>query len=558
VHEEASLIRRAIRDLYSRDIARVEVEGEAGYRMAKEFMRMLIPAAARKVQHYRDPAVPLFVRHRLETQIEALYNSTVTLKSGGYIVINPTEALVAIDVNSGRSTRERNIEETALRTNLEAADEVARQLRLRDLAGLIVVDFIDMEDPRHNAQVERRMREAMKNDRARVQIGRISMFGLLELSRQRLHPSLTETNFTACPHCNGTGNLRNTESAARHVLRSLEEEGLQQKAAELAVNVASEVSLYILNHKREALADIERRYGIRVFIHGDDSLKVADFKIERTKARVAGEFTFPEPPPPEPEDPSDLAAGEEEETPVEKVSDGDASEGEAGEGGEGRRGRWPRGGRSRGGRARYRDRTPVEVGEQPALPEGVELQPEGLSHEGQIIQNGEGELVGANGEGAGERNGRRRGRRGGRGRFRERNGGGQPYPADAPQPSLAGFDDGVILTSADLPVPDANGNVAPREPGREGGRGEWRGGGGRGRGRYRGNRGEGGNHNERTPRGEALPEVPRQNSDIRIVSEFRGREPEPPRAPVSSTPVNVNPPSDKPKGGWWKRLIGSE
>jgi ribonuclease E len=563
VHEEASLIRRAIRDLYSRDIARVEVEGEAGYRMAKEFMRMLVPAAVRKVQHYRDPAVPLFVRHRLETQIEALYNSTVTLKSGGYIVINPTEALVAIDVNSGRSTRERNIEETALRTNLEAADEVARQLRLRDLAGLIVVDFIDMEDARHNMQVERRMREAMKNDRARVQIGRISMFGLLELSRQRLHPSLTETNFAACSHCNGTGNLRNTESAALHILRSVEEEGLQQKASELAVNVASEVSLYILNHKRAALADIEHRYGIKVFIHGDDALKVAEFKIERTKARVSGEFTFPEPPPPEPEDPVDLAAGEEEETPIEKSGEGESGESDAGESGEGRRSRWPRGGRSRGpSRTRYRERTPAEVGEQPTLPDGVELQPPGLSHEGQIIQNGEGELVAATADGTGERNGRRRGRRGGRGRFRERSGtGGQPYPADAPQPSLAGFDDGVILTSADLPVPpDVNGNTGPREEGqppREGRNGHR---GGRSRGRYRGNRGEG-NNNERTPRGEALPDVPREarmSSDIKIVSEFRGRDPELNRSPQNSAPVNVNPPADKPKGGWWKRLIGSE
>ncbi len=211
IYEEANLIKRSIRDLYTNDIDEVHVEGENGYRVARDFMHMLMPSHTRKVQLYRDETIPLFFRYQVETQIDAIHSPVCQLKSGGYIVINQTEALVAIDVNSGRSTRERNIEETAHKTNLEAADEIARQLRLRDLAGLIVIDFIDMEDARNNASVERRIKEAMKNDRARIQVGRISPFGLLELSRQRLRPSLMETNFEKCPHCTGTGMIRSIE-----------------------------------------------------------------------------------------------------------------------------------------------------------------------------------------------------------------------------------------------------------------------------------------------------------------------------------------------------------
>ncbi|AUN29661.1 Rne/Rng family ribonuclease [Niveispirillum cyanobacteriorum] len=289
IYEEANLIKRTIRDLYSSDIDEVHVEGEAGFRVAKDFMRMLMPSHAKKIQLYNDPSIPLYHRFQVEGAIETMFNPIVQLRSGGYIVINQTEALVAIDVNSGRSTKERNIEETALRTNLEAAEEVARQLRLRDLAGLVVVDFIDMEDPRNNSAVEKRVKDAMKADRARIQLGRISAFGLLELSRQRLRPSLQEINFERCPHCQGTGMVRSLESAALAVLRAVEEEGIRKRSAEITVTCASHVTLYILNHKREALADIERRHGLRVYLQGDDNLIGPSHQIDRIRARTAAD-----------------------------------------------------------------------------------------------------------------------------------------------------------------------------------------------------------------------------------------------------------------------------
>ena len=240
IYEEGNLIKRSIRDLYTRDIDEVLVEGEDGYRTAKAFMKMLMPSHAKRVQPYRDPQIGLLHRFQVESQIDAIHSPIVQLRSGGYIVINQTEALVAIDVNSGRSTRERNIEETALRTNLEAAEEIARQLRLRDLAGLIVIDFIDMEEHRNHGAVERRLKDALKNDRARIQVGRISPFGLLEMSRQRLRPSLAEASTQPCPHCGGTGFIRSTESTALHVLRSIEEEGMRRRSAEVCVYVPTD------------------------------------------------------------------------------------------------------------------------------------------------------------------------------------------------------------------------------------------------------------------------------------------------------------------------------
>jgi ribonuclease E len=289
IYEEASLIKRAIRDVYSRDIDEILVDGEDGWRAAHDFMRMLMPTHAKKVQLWRDPQ-PLFARGQVEAQLDAMLHPIVQLRSGGYLVINQTEALVAIDVNSGRSTRERNIEETALRTNLEAADEAARQLRLRDLAGLIVIDFIDMESKRHNAMVERRIKEALKNDRARIQVGHISHFGLLEMSRQRLRPSLAEASFIACPHCGGTGHVRSTDNAAIHVLRGIEEEGGKRRAAEIVVHVATAIALYLLNHKRERLQEIEHRYGMRVIVAADDSQTGSGFRIDRTRVRAEGDF----------------------------------------------------------------------------------------------------------------------------------------------------------------------------------------------------------------------------------------------------------------------------
>ena len=289
IYEEASLIKRAIRDVYSRDIDEILVDGEEGWRAAHEFMRMLMPSHAKKVIHWRDPSQPLFAKYQVEAQLDGMLQPTVQLRSGGYLVINQAEALVAIDVNSGRSTRERNVEETALRTNLEAADEVARQLRLRDLAGLIVIDFIDMEQKKHNSMVERRIKEALKNDRARIQVGHISHFGLLEMSRQRLRPSLAEASFILCPHCGGTGHVRSTENAAIHVLRGIEDEGSKRRAAEIVVYAATPIALYILNHKRDRLGEIERRYAMRVTVMGDDTQVASQFRIDRVRPQVARE-----------------------------------------------------------------------------------------------------------------------------------------------------------------------------------------------------------------------------------------------------------------------------
>ena len=283
VHEEGDIVRRSIRDLYTRDIEDIQVEGETAYRAAKDFMKLLIPSHARKIKQYKETDAPLFRSAGVENQLDAIHNPVVHLPSGGYLVINPTEALVSIDVNSGRSTKERNIEETALKTNLEAATEVARQLRLRDLAGLVVIDFIDMDVNRNNNQVERRMKDALKHDRARIQVGRISPFGLLEMSRQRLRPSLIETSSEPCPHCGGTGIRRSTESTALVVLRAIDEEGANRRASELTVHVPTSVALYILNHKRDALAELEAKHDMQVLLTNDDSLIPPDLRLERTK-----------------------------------------------------------------------------------------------------------------------------------------------------------------------------------------------------------------------------------------------------------------------------------
>jgi ribonuclease E len=247
-------------------------------------MRMLTPSHAKKVQRYKDDIIPLYHRYQVETQMESINSPVVQLRSGGSIVFAQTEALVAIDVNSGRATKERHIEETAFKTNMEAAEEIARQLRLRDLAGLIVIDFIDMEDNRNNHAVERKLKEALKADRARIQVGRISHFGLLELSRQRLRPSLIEANFRTCSHCAGTGMIRSTESAAVHSLRMLEEEGVRQRSSEVTITVHPDVALYLLNYKREALASIEARYGIKIFVLGDAHLIPPNLRLDRVKA----------------------------------------------------------------------------------------------------------------------------------------------------------------------------------------------------------------------------------------------------------------------------------
>jgi ribonuclease E len=286
VYEEGDLIKRAIRDLYNKDVSEILVEGEEGYRNAKEFMRMLMPSHAKNVKQFRE-SIPLFQRYQIEAQLDAMFVPTVTLRSGGYIVINQTEALVSIDVNSGKATREHSIEDTAYKTNLEAAEEIARQLRLRDLAGLIVIDFIDMEDSRNDRNVEKKLRDCVKNDRARVQIGKISQFGLLEMSRQRLRAGVVAGSTVPCPHCGGQGIVRSVESTALRLLRGLEEESQRQRAAMLKVRTATQVAIYALNQKRREIAHVESEYGISVQFEPSDTIMAGTFEIERIGTRPA-------------------------------------------------------------------------------------------------------------------------------------------------------------------------------------------------------------------------------------------------------------------------------
>ncbi|MDG4671728.1 Rne/Rng family ribonuclease [Shinella sp. 838] len=280
VYEEGSLIKRSIRDLYNKDISEIIVAGEEGYREAKGFMKMLMPSHAKVVQPYRD-VHPIFSRSGIEAQLDRMLQPQVTLKSGGYIIINQTEALVSIDVNSGRSTREHSIEETALQTNLEAAEEVARQLRLRDLAGLVVIDFIDMEEKRNNRSVEKRLKDHLKNDRARIQVGRISHFGLLEMSRQRIRASVLESTMQTCPHCNGTGHIRSQSSVALHVLRGIEEYLLKNTTHNIVVRTTPDIALYLLNHKRGTIIDYETRFGVQIIIEADAHVGAQHFAIDR-------------------------------------------------------------------------------------------------------------------------------------------------------------------------------------------------------------------------------------------------------------------------------------
>jgi ribonuclease E len=280
VYEEGNLIKRSIRDLYNKDIDEILVAGESAHVEAKDFMRMLMPSHAKNVIQYKEPE-PLFIKYEVERQLNQMFSPVVTLKSGGYIVLNQTEALVAIDVNSGRATREYSIEDTALKTNLEAAEEVARQVRLRDLAGLIVIDFIDMDERRNNRAVERRMKEALRHDRARIQVGHISHFGLLEMSRQRLRQGVVEVSTMPCPVCQGVGHIRSTESVALMILRSIEDNLRTQGAANITASVATEAALYILNHKRAYLRDIELRYGVSIVVQMDENAHGAHFTLTR-------------------------------------------------------------------------------------------------------------------------------------------------------------------------------------------------------------------------------------------------------------------------------------
>ena len=378
VYEEGSLIKRSIRDLYTKDVDEVVVAGEEAYREAKDFMKMLMPSHAKNVKLYNEPK-PLFQRHQIETHLDALFSPTVTLPSGGYIVINQTEALVSIDINSGKATREHSIEDTAYKTNLEACDEIGRQLRLRDLAGLVVIDFIDMEENRNNRSVERRIKEALKNDRARIQVGRISHFGLLEMSRQRLRPGLIEGTFRTCPHCEGRGMVRSVPSCGLGVLRAVEE-SLQKRAENLNVTCAREVASYLLNEKRDSLLAIEQTYGVTVFIIASvHDMKGMQSTIERapdrenaprriTSAPVKMDSAFSTEPESDGEIVEDEAVDEEAETETsgegERVARNGNGEGDQRDGGRKRRRRGRRGGR-RPDRDREGHESTSEAGENP-------------------------------------------------------------------------------------------------------------------------------------------------------------------------------------------------
>jgi ribonuclease E len=390
VYEEGSLIKRSIRDLYNKDIDEVLVAGDDAYREAKDFMRMLMPSHAKNVKPYKEPE-PIFIRYQVERQLAAMFSPQVTLKSGGYIVINQTEALVSVDVNSGKATREHNIEDTALKTNLEAAEEIARQLRLRDLAGLIVIDFIDMDERRNNRLVEKRLKEALRNDRARIQVGRISHFGLLEMSRQRLRTGVLEGSTNACAMCQGTGIVRSVESVALDILRSVEDRLITDGVMPLVATTAVDVALYILNQKRAHLKDIEARYQVPVTITADKELHVSQFVIERAAegAYLTGESAVVH---------MDWAHHRDEApapAPAPAVASPAESDGEQGK----RRSRRRRRGRGRGGddeRAAGAVRTAEDSDEESAA---FEAAPEGTAQT-------EGE--------AQPRKSRRRGRRGGR------------------------------------------------------------------------------------------------------------------------------------------------
>jgi ribonuclease E len=348
VYEEGSLIKRSVRDLYNKDIDEILVAGEEGYREAKDFMRMLMPSHAKVVQPYRESA-PIFVRKGVEAQLDKMLQPQVTLKSGGYIIINQTEALVAIDVNSGRSTREHSIEETALHTNLEAAEEVARQLRLRDLAGLIVIDFIDMEESRNNRLVEKRLKDHLKNDRARIQLGRISHFGLMEMSRQRIRASVLESTTKPCPHCGGTGHVRSDSSVALFVVRAIEEYLLKDNRSHISVRTPNTTAMYVLNHKRASLAEMEVRFGVTITVEADETVGSQHYVIVR--GAMVEKPIVPAPHaaiiPPEPEDEPEVIEESEAEEDVVETTATEARAPDGERGGRKRRRRRRRGGRDR-------------------------------------------------------------------------------------------------------------------------------------------------------------------------------------------------------------------
>ncbi|OWK31065.1 Rne/Rng family ribonuclease [Sphingomonas dokdonensis] len=417
IYGDSDLIKRAIRDIYNKDIDEVIVEGDDGYRHAKEFMRLLMPSHAKRVKHYSDP-IPLFQRCHVEDQLAAMYHPVVQLKSGGYLVINPTEALVSIDINSGRSTREHNIEQTATATNLEAAQEIARQLRLRDMAGLVVIDFIDMDNNSNVRKVEKAMKEALKNDRARIQVGRISSFGLMEMSRQRLRTGVLEASTRPCPHCEGTGLVRTASSAGLGALRLIEDEAARGRGSLLTLRASVEAAVYVLNRKRADIAEVEDRYGVTVEVLPDGEQEGARMSVEASGPPPAYAPKFAPPLEEIEEDiPEEIEEEEEEEVAEDEATSADDTRGDENrEGGRKRRRRRGRRGRSNGdagaapasnadGEADERDEDVIEAVESDDDGEGTrsdEADADGESEGGRRRRNRRGRRRRGNGGAEGE------------------------------------------------------------------------------------------------------------------------------------------------------------
>ncbi|MCJ2126702.1 ribonuclease E/G [Methylobacterium sp. J-077] len=559
VYEEGSLIKRAIRDLYNKDLDEVLVSGEEAYAEARDFMRMLMPGQSKVVKPYRD-STPIFARFGVEQQLDAMFSTHVSLKSGGYLVINPTEALVSIDVNSGRSTREHDIEDTALRTNLEAAEEVARQLRLRDLAGLIVIDFIDMEEKRNNRAVEKKLNDCLKNDRARIQVGRISPFGLMEMSRQRIRTGVLESSSIPCVHCGGSGYVRATASVALHILRSIEEALLKSASHNLILRTRTEVALYILNQKRGHLRELEVRFGVTITIAADERLAVTTaFQLDRgepaqrAEGPVTGVRAQAISPAMEFEDEDEIeetdeaeaeadAEGEAEEGRTEERAEGSRDEGAREDGtrdeGDGRRRRRRR--RRRGGRQDGRSEEGQAEGERqdeddqddergtedaPESDEPAEAPVAAVAAEGAEADE---TVAGADESARIEEDGtrrRRRGRRGGRGRAegRTRDGGDAEVSAET--------DSDAVALSAEEPVSaEAVAEAVEAAPSPV--------------------------HDEVAvdlPVATAPQVVERAETPTEPQPETAPAEPAPPREPVAVVLTQPSDPDRPKRAGWWSR-----
>lgn len=537
VYEEGSLVKRSIRDLYHSDIEDIIVEGENAYREAKDFMRMLMPSHGKNVHLYRD-GQPIFTRYGIEPQLDAMFSSTVQLKSGGYIVINQAEALVAIDVNSGRATREHSIEETALKTNSEAAAEIARQLRLRDLAGLIVIDFIDMDENRNNRTVERKMKDALKSDRARIQVGRISHFGLLEMSRQRIRSSVLESSTEVCPHCGGTGHVRSVSSVALQLVRSLEETLLKGATHNLIVRTRSDVAIYVLNHKRAHLRVLEERFRVAITITTDPTLTghppfAIDrgeqvMTLEQAKALVT---VKPDSVMPYAEEEEDEIIEEETEEKIEAEGETESADAEQSGSGERKGRRRRRGRRGRGGRDSETREAGAEQGEDAAAAASGDSD----SDDTDAGADEEGREMRADSDGRKRRRGRRGGRRNRRGR--DDNGNGHPRHAEGHE----GSDESPVHDLPEQPRENASYEApADSQP----------------------------THDEPLPSESAMSvqpagetdEKPRRRSTVREAAPVFTGEAETPSSPPPAAPAeapaatNETGEADKPRRfGWWSR-----